>query len=95
MADLLTNTKKAVMVSGDAYDTWLNSLIESAKLDLHIAGVEYAAVDDLVSTAIITYVRMHFNATGAELERLQRVYEMQKAQLMVAHEYTNYGGDSE
>jgi hypothetical protein len=92
MADLLTNVKKAVMISGNAYDTWLNSLIESAKLDLRIAGVEYAAVDDLVSTAFITYVRMHFDATGAELERLQRSYEMQKAQLMVARDYTNYGG---
>lgn len=94
MSDLLVNAKKAVMVSGDAYDSWLNSLIESAKLDLHIAGVEYAAVDDLVSTAIITYVRMHFNATGQELDRLQRVYETQKAQLMNATGYTNWGDDA-
>ena len=41
MNDILTKAKTAVMVSGDSYDLWLESLIESAKLDLGIAGVEY------------------------------------------------------
>lgn len=92
MNDILTKAKMAVMVSGDSYDIWLESLIESAKLDLGIAGVEYPEVDDLVTTAIITYVRMHFNATPSEFDKLRGAYEMQKAQMMNATGYTNWGG---
>lgn len=92
MNDILAKAKIAVMVSGNSHDAWLNSLIESAKLDLGIAGVEYPEIDDLVTTAIITYVRMHFNATPAEFDKLRGAYEMQKAQMMNATGYTNWGG---
>ena len=79
----------ALRVTTNAYDNEINEYIESAKLDLKIAGVETAIPDSLVSKAIMTYVRMSFGAPS-NYDKLKASYDEQKAQLMNATGYTDW-----
>ena len=86
---LMDNCKMALRVTTDAYDAEISEYIEAAKLDLGIAGVEFATLDPLVNKAIMTYVRMSFGAP-VDYDRLKAAYDEQKAQLMNATGYTNW-----
>lgn len=92
---MLEDVKLALPLKTDAYDSDLNRLIDAAKLDLGIAGVVLPnPLDALVKQAIITYVRMHFiSMTDSEYSRTKAAYDEQKAQLMMATGYTNWGDD--
>ena len=87
---LLDNCKLALRVVTTAYDNEISEYIDAAKLDLGIAGVETADDDSLVNKAIMTYVRMSFGAP-ANYDRLKASYDEQKAQLMNATGYTDWG----
>lgn len=87
---LLDDCKMALRVTTNAYDTEITKYIEAAKLDLGIAGVETATPDSLVNKAIMTYVRMSFGAP-ANYDKLKASYDEQKAQMMMATGYTNWG----
>ena len=86
----LDKCKKALRVTTDAYDDEISTYIEAAKLDLGIAGVEFAVPDGLTDKAIMTYVRMSFGAP-ANYDKLKASYDEQKAQLMNATGYTDWG----
>jgi hypothetical protein len=88
---LLDNCKMALRVTTDAYNNEIQAYIDAAKLDLGIAGVEAAVPDELVNKAIMTYVRMSFGSP-ANYDKLKASYDEQKAQLMNATGYTNWGG---
>lgn len=92
-ATLLDKTKTALRVTVDAYDSDLTDMIEAAKLDLGIAGVELpATLDAICERAIITYCRVHFSAlSDGEFSRLKASYDEQKAQLTTATGYTVWG----
>lgn len=87
---LIDTCKMALRVTTDAYDAEITEYIEAAKLDLGIAGVETTAADSLVNTAILTYVRMRFGAP-ANYDKLKSAYDEQKAQMMMATGYTDWG----
>lgn len=92
---LLDDVRLSLRVSTLAYDSELNSLIESAKLDLGIAGVVVPEpMTDVVTTAIKTYCKMNFGSPS-NYESLKSSYDEQKAQLSMATGYTNFGGDNE
>ena len=95
MADntLLDKTKLALRVTVNNYDTDLTALIEAAKLDLGIAGVELpSSLDAVCERAVITYCKVHFSAlTDGEWSRLKASYDEQKAQLTTATGYTDWG----
>lgn len=88
---LIDDCKMALRVTTNAYDAEITNYIEAAKLDLGIAGVETAVADNLVNTAVMTYVRMHFGAPS-NYDKLKASYDEQKAQMMMASSYTNWGG---
>lgn len=89
---LIDNCKMALRITTNAYDDEINAYIQAAQLDLSIAGVtETATPDALVEKAIMTYVRMSFGAPS-NYDRLKASYDEQKAQLMNATGYTNWGG---
>lgn len=92
---MLEDVKLALPLKTDAYDLDLNRLIDAAKLDLGIAGVVLPnPLDALVKQAIITYVKMHFiSMTDSEYARTKDAYNEQKAQLMMATGYTDWGDD--
>lgn len=87
---MLTKVKLALRISTNAYDSELNGLIDSARLDLGIAGVKLPAeLDAVCDTAIITYCKCHFGEPD-EYERLKASYDEQKAQLSMATGYTEW-----
>ena len=88
---LLDEVKLALRVTTNAYDDELNSLIESAKLDLGIAGVTFDLLDDVVKTAIKTYCKMNFGTPNSDTyDRLKKSYDEQKAQMSNATGYTDF-----
>ena len=89
--ELLNGVKTALRISTSAFDEEIVGLIESAMLDLGVAGVEVpASFDAIVNVAVITYVKMHFGEPD-EYDRLKRSYDEQKAQLATCTGYTNWG----
>ena len=87
---ILDNCKTALRVTTNAYDDEIETYIEAAMLDLGIAGVEVDIPDTLVDKAVMTYVRMSFGAP-ANYDKLKAAYDEQKAQLMNATGYTDWG----
>ena len=106
---MLNECKLALRVTAAAYEPELCSLMEAGALDLGTAGVvlpgtvaftatgagmqdDSTLTDALVMRAIFTYVRMHFGSP-ADYDKLAESYELQKALLMHATGYTDYGED--
>ena len=80
----------ALRITTTAYDDELTDLINAAKLDLGIAGVEVpASLDEIVTRAIITYCKMSFGLPE-DYDRLKASYDEQKAQLSNASGYTDW-----
>lgn len=90
---MLNKVKAALRITVDNYNDELTGLIAAAQLDLGIAGVELpAALDAVCERAIITYCKVHFSAlSDGEYARLKASYDEQKAQLVTATGYTNWG----
>lgn len=87
----LDKVRAALRISTTQFDSELTDLIKSAQADLGIAGVTVpSALDEICTTAIITYCKMHFGLPE-ETEWLKKSYDEQKAQLVTATGYTNWG----
>ena len=87
----LDKVKMGLRISTTAYDEELTDLIAAAKLDMGIAGVVVpSSLDEIVTRAIITYCKMSFGLPE-DYDRLKRAYDEQKAQLVTATGYTNWG----
>lgn len=88
---MLTKVKLALRITTNAYDSELNDLIEAAKIDLGIAGVNVPQeIDAIVGRAIITYCKVHFGEPD-DVDRLKTSYDEQKAQLSMNSAYTDWG----
>ena len=89
---ILPLIKQSERVSTTAFDSiQLDHLIKAAQLDLGIAGVEIPTTyDELVAQAVATYCLMNFGIVD-DYERLKKSYDEQKAQLVTATGYTNWG----
>ena len=94
---LIDDVKMALRVTTNAYDAELEDLIESAKLDLQIAGVlasvtvSTETMDKAVSTAIKTYCKLNFGTPNpANFDYLKKSYDEQNAQLSNASGYTDF-----
>lgn len=89
---MLTKVKLALRITTDAFDSELNDLIDAAKADLGIAGVNVPEeIDAIVSRAITTYCKLNFGEPD-EYDRLKASYDEQKAQLSMATGYTTWTG---
>jgi len=94
---LIDKVKTALRITteDEALIEELNDLIESAKQDLGIAGVEIPETQTaLVETAIKTYCKMSFGLPE-DYDRLKRSYDEQKAQLSNATGYTKWEVESD
>ena len=87
---MLDDVKLALRITTDQFDDEITMLMQSALLDLGIAGVITTATDSLIKLAVITYVKMHFG-NPENYDRLKKSYDEQKAQLQMATGYTNWG----
>lgn len=90
---LLDKVKLALRLTVNNYDSDLTDLINAARIDLGIAGVILPSeLDAICERAIISYVRIHFDKLAdGEYDRLKASYDEQKAQLMTATGYTDWG----
>lgn len=90
---ILDEVKKALRVNQSATDSEVQRLINSAKTDLGIAGVEVPdELDDICTTAIIAYCKFSYgNMEPGDAQRWKKIYDEQKAQLSTATGYTDWG----
>ena len=90
---ILDDVKSRLRVSHNKSDAEIQSLINSAEIDLGIAGVEVPSpVDDNVLTAIVAYCKFMFgNMDPSDANRWKTIYDEAKAQLVTATGYTNWG----
>ena len=86
---MLEDVKDALRVSGDDLNTEVQNLIEAAKLDLRITGVNKVVdTDPLIKRAVITYCKAHFGYEDVNVsERFERAYVMLKQHLSLSGEY--------
>ena len=88
---MLNKVKMALRITTDVFDDELTDLIDAAEIDLGFAGVVLpASFDAVVARAVITYCKLHFGLPD-DADRLKRSYDEQKAQLVTATGYTNWG----
>lgn len=86
----LDDVRMALRITTTAYNTELTSLINAARQDLGIAGVEVPqTLDDICLRAVITYCKMNFGLPE-DYDRLKRSYDEQKAQLVTCTGYTDW-----
>jgi len=91
---MLAKVKMALRIKTDALDAELNALINSALLDLGVAGIisdvlTTTGADAIVTQAVITYCKMNFGLPE-DYDRLKRSYDEQKAQLATCSGYTHW-----
>lgn len=87
----LESVKLALRISTAAFDAELNTLIQAALMDMGVAGVtESDETNALILRAVITYCKANFGEPD-EYDRLKRSYDEQKAQLVTATGYTDWG----
>ena len=89
---MLSRVKLALRITTNAFDDELNGLISAALMDLGLVGIApmllaNGTTDELIITAVITYVKLHFGEPS-DPDRLKKSYDEQKAQLITA---TGYG----
>ena len=89
-ATLIAKAKMANRMTTDYYDSEVGRLLDSAMLDMGVAGVVFPEeIDVLVEQAAITYFLMNFGEP-ANYDRLKRSYDEQKAQLSTCTGYTEW-----
>ena len=89
---MLASAKMAKRITTTAFDDQITRLLQTAVLDMGVAGVEVPEqYDALVTQAAITYFLMHFGQPD-EYDRLKRSYDEQKAQLVTCTGYTSWDG---
>lgn len=88
---MLGKVKLALRVTTAAFDSEIEDLIAAALADLGIAGVvNQLKSDPLIIRAVTTYCRANFGQPD-DYDRLKASYDEQKAQLMMATGYTDWG----
>lgn len=93
---MLARVKLALRITTNAFNDEITGLISAALLDLGLVGIEddllvTGTTDELIITAVITYVKLHFGEPS-DPDRLKKSYDEQKAQLITATGYGLLGG---
>ena len=86
----LDEVKTALRISASTvdFDTEIQGLIDAAKADLTLAGVDRIdETDPLIKRAIIVYAKAHFGYDNPDADRLAASYEALKAHLSMADDY--------
>lgn len=83
--------KKALRITASAFDDEVDLLIASARADLIRVGVSSVLAekddDPLVATAIIWFCKARFGFDNPEAERMEKIYEMCRAELALSTGY--------
>ena len=97
---ILDDVKKALRISAanTALDGEVQDLINEAKADLALVGVDTAKIDDtdaLIKRAIRTYCKAHFGWNNPDADRLQKAYEMIRDHLSLSVDYIEIAEEEE
>lgn len=87
---MLESVKRALRVTVSDFDEEIQDLIDAAKRELEIAGVDKDKIvdtDKLIRRAIITYCKANFGYDNPEAERFQQSYDMLKQHLSLSYDY--------
>lgn len=94
---MLDRIKLSLRIKNNAFDSEIKDLIDAAKMDLKIAGVEKIEIDDeeekliivdpLIVRAITMYVKANFGWDNPDSEKLQQAYLMLKQHLALSGDY--------
>lgn len=85
---MLTDVKLSLRISNTAFDNEIIDLIDAAKLDLGISGVENIDITDpLIKRAVTIYVKANFGWDNPDAERLQELYILLKQHLSLSGDY--------
>lgn len=87
---MLDKIKLALRIKSSAFDEEITDLIESAKLDLSLAGVsKIDEKDPLIIQAIKTYCKANFGLDNKDSEKYQKSYDLLKQHLSLCGDYTD------
>jgi uncharacterized phage protein (predicted DNA packaging) len=85
---MLESVKLALRITVSELDEEIQGLIDAAKRDLAISGVDIIdETDPLIRRAIITYCKANFGYDNPEAERFQQSYDMLKQHLSLSYDY--------
>lgn len=89
--ELINKAKMAGRIKTAAFDDEISDLLDTALLDLGVAGVTVPEETSLlIERAQITYFRLHFGQPD-DYDRLKASYDEQKGQLATCTGFTNWG----
>lgn len=94
---LLEDVKQVCRVTSDVYNAELSDLVLAAFADLGITDIQQSILTEgtapsLVKRAVLTYCKMNFGTVDDGVyDRLKASYDEQKAQMLMASGYTNWG----
>lgn len=84
---LVNDVKVSLRIKNDAYDTDIQALIDSCKVDLNIAGVQKInETEPLTAQAIKLYCKGNFGY-DENSEKYQKAYESLKMVMALASDY--------
>lgn len=88
----ITDAKKYIRVTSTAYDGEIADLVEAAKADLLLSGIDeekvYNEDDPLVKRAIMTYIKAGFGIDNPDADKYAESYKMQKTNMMLSGDYS-------
>ncbi len=85
---LIDEVRKALRITGDDFDDEITEIIESAKKDLQISGVEKIEEDDpLIKRSIILFAKSNFGMSNPESEKFYKQYERLKITMALSVDY--------
>ena len=85
---MLAKVKQALRITHNALDDEILDLIEAAKIDLSISGVQVIDdTDPLIVRAIILYSKTHFGLSNEDSEKYLRGYTSLKIHLALCGDY--------
>lgn len=85
---MLAKIKQALRITHDALDDEILDLIEAAKLDLSISGVQVIEdTDALIIRAVTLYSKAHFGLSNDDSEKYLNGYTSLKTHLALCGEY--------
>lgn len=89
---LLDDVKLALRISSSAFNPEIADLIDAAKADLELSGVDPIKTaddtDPLIKRAVTVYAKANFGIDNPQADRLQQSYNMLKVHLTLSQEYT-------
>jgi len=91
---MIDDVRDALRVSGTDLDTEISDLIDAAKADLALSGVQKSKIideDPLIKRAITVYCKAHFGYEDPNLsDRFAESYESLKHHLTLSNEYGDW-----